>query len=70
MTGSTLISVPRADWQGYLDQFVSENAPFMPDYEMDRIIDRLKTDGHAEHKAGAAGVFGILIVPAPASVEV
>lgn len=63
MLGSTLINVPRADWSGTLHEFVSENAPFMPDYEMDRIVKCLATDGHVEHKAGTAGVFGIQVLP-------
>lgn len=62
MLGSTLISVPRADWQGTLDQFFTENAPFMPDYEMDRIIKGLKEDGTTSHNALKAGDFVIEVV--------
>ena len=60
MNGSTKISVPRADWVGTLDEFVSENSFFMKDYEMDRLVKCLKEDGHATHTAGPAGEFNIL----------
>lgn len=62
MLGSTLISIPRADWQGTLAQFVTENTPFMPDYEMERLIKGLKEDGYSSHKPINSNEFGILIV--------
>lgn len=62
MLGSTLISVPRADWQGTLHEFVEDNRHFMPDYEMERIVKCLKLDGHSTHKAASAGEFNILLV--------
>ncbi len=60
MNGSTKISVPRADWTGTLDEFVTDNSPFMKDYEMERLVKCLKEDGHATHVAGPAGEFHIL----------
>lgn len=61
MNGSTIINVPRADWTGPLSQFVSENAAFMPDYEMERIITALKADGHTTHKPVNSKEFGIYV---------
>lgn len=61
MNGGTSISVPLADWKGTLSQFVQENSPFMPDYEMERIIKCLKEDGYATHKPVNSNEFVIFV---------
>lgn len=53
------ITIPRAGYTGSWREFVSDNAAFIPDHEIERLELSLKHAGTATHIASTAGEFVI-----------
>lgn len=60
------ISIPRAGFVGYWDQFAHDNAAFINDAEMARLERSLRETGHAKHTAASNGDFDFTVIEPPA----
>lgn len=56
------IHILRADYVGTLADLLSDNGPFLPDGEAERLTKELKANGKTVHVAHSAGAFEIVRV--------